>query len=164
MFRRGTPAHYDFGDKKLNRQKYGTDSAPPYTMAQINSTDIALIYTRNDWLLHLEDVQLLKNSLKGSVEMRLNSTTVSSIPNCWLLNLYPSETTRRLWSAPRWLESCGSAVGQRVGQVCQLSGATTALKVLKRPVVDKTHLHGFYFRPSDFGCIIIAQLLTCVCP
>jgi hypothetical protein len=63
MFEHGEPAHYDFGTD--NNQTYGDEHPPPYRMGNVNSSHIALIYTRNDWFLQLEDVHLLKQSLQG---------------------------------------------------------------------------------------------------
>ena len=60
----GGPKRYDFGPE-INMQKYNSSQPPDYDMSAINSTNIALIYTTNDWLNNLKDVQTLKDKLKG---------------------------------------------------------------------------------------------------
>jgi len=58
---------YDFGDTDQNVQRYNSSQPPEYDLSAINSTDIALIYTANDWLNPLKDIQLLKQHLKGLI-------------------------------------------------------------------------------------------------
>ncbi|CAG2170441.1 unnamed protein product [Oppiella nova] len=55
---------YDYGDNETNTQKYQSQVPPPYDMSAINSTNIALIYTANDWMITLPDLQKLKGHLK----------------------------------------------------------------------------------------------------
>lgn len=61
------PRKFDHGAAE-NMVRYGPEFAthpPEYPLANINSTNIALIYTSNDWLNAIKDVELLKKTLKG---------------------------------------------------------------------------------------------------
>ena len=64
MFYSKKPHKYDYG-KDENIKRYGQESPPDYIMENINSTNIALIYSHNDVLNDLEDIKLLKKHLKG---------------------------------------------------------------------------------------------------
>jgi len=61
---RNKPAKFDFGEQE-NRRRYNSIESPIYDLSAINSTNIALIYTGNDWLNDMKDVYLLKKSLKS---------------------------------------------------------------------------------------------------
>jgi len=66
------PIHYDYSDEEddtfeLNLHKYRQQYPPIYRYSAINSTDIALIYTKGDWFNHLVDIHLLKQNLNGKV-------------------------------------------------------------------------------------------------
>ncbi len=61
---RNSPSKFDFGEEE-NRLRYNSNEPPIYDLSAINSTNIALIYTANDWLNSFKDVQLLKKHLKG---------------------------------------------------------------------------------------------------
>ncbi|CAG2119712.1 unnamed protein product, partial [Medioppia subpectinata] len=58
------PERYDYGDPDTNLARHETPEPPPYDLSAINSTHVALIYTANDWLNPLDDVQRLKEHLK----------------------------------------------------------------------------------------------------
>lgn len=55
---------YDFGVKG-NLRKYGSPNPPKYPLEKINSTNIALFYSKNDLLADPKDVSILKSILKG---------------------------------------------------------------------------------------------------
>ncbi len=63
-YERNKPTKFDFGEDE-NRRRYKSSEPPIYDMSAINSTDIALIYTANDWMTDIKDVDLLKMHLKG---------------------------------------------------------------------------------------------------
>ncbi|XP_054153917.1 lipase member J-like [Oppia nitens] len=54
---------FDFG-KDENEIIYGQKTPPDYDLSSINSTKIALIYSLNDWLADINDVNVLKQQLK----------------------------------------------------------------------------------------------------
>ncbi|CAG2110920.1 unnamed protein product, partial [Medioppia subpectinata] len=54
----------DYGDPDTNLARHESPEPPPYDLSAINSTHVALIYTANDWLNHVDDVQRLKEHLK----------------------------------------------------------------------------------------------------
>ncbi|XP_054155986.1 uncharacterized protein LOC128954432 [Oppia nitens] len=62
--RSNRPERYNHWDSRDNERQYNSDVPLAYDMEAINSTDIALIYTANDWLNHVDDVRLLKDHLK----------------------------------------------------------------------------------------------------
>lgn len=64
--RLGSVKKFDYGDPEKNKLKYGSSVPPDYDLGSINSTNIALIYTANDYLNHLQDVQRLKDGLQGN--------------------------------------------------------------------------------------------------
>ena len=55
---------YDWGTQE-NIRRYGQPEAPEYQLAKIRSTDIALIWSWNDFLADPDDVQQLVSSLTG---------------------------------------------------------------------------------------------------
>lgn len=59
----GIPQYFDYEDEELNLKKYGQKTPPLYKTSQINSTDIAIIYSKDDLLLSLEKVEMLKENL-----------------------------------------------------------------------------------------------------
>ena len=56
---------FDYGHPQTNFLKYGSNEPPDYDLSAINSTNIALIYSANDWINQLQDIQRLKDNLKG---------------------------------------------------------------------------------------------------
>lgn len=58
------PKHFDFGLEK-NLKKYGSINPPIYDASRINSTDIALFYTSDDWFNKMNSIEMLKSDLKG---------------------------------------------------------------------------------------------------
>ena len=65
MFEHGNPMFYDYEDERINNEKYKQNTPVSYNMAKVNSTDIALSYTKNDWFNVMDDVRLLKANLTG---------------------------------------------------------------------------------------------------
>lgn len=65
MFEHGNPSHFDYGSPEENEARYGRITPPRYNMSNINSTDIALIYLKDDWFNSYHNVQLLKDHLTG---------------------------------------------------------------------------------------------------
>ncbi|CAG2165664.1 unnamed protein product [Oppiella nova] len=57
------PQRYDYGNNETNTMKYQSHEPPVYDMSAINSTNIALIYSANDWLNPVPDVEYLKSHL-----------------------------------------------------------------------------------------------------
>lgn len=57
--------YYDYGDAEVNQRHYNQTYPPHYDYSAISNQHMALIYSKNDWFLHLADVQRLKDSLKG---------------------------------------------------------------------------------------------------
>ncbi len=45
---------------------YGQKTPPEYNLGAIKSDKIALIYSNNDWLADVNDVNLLRKQLKGN--------------------------------------------------------------------------------------------------
>ncbi|XP_017488577.1 PREDICTED: lipase member J-like, partial [Rhagoletis zephyria] len=56
--------YYDYGDAEVNQRHYNQTYPPHYDYSAISNQHMALIYSKNDWFLHLADVQRLKDSLK----------------------------------------------------------------------------------------------------
>lgn len=56
---------YDFGTEQLNIDHYGTATPPKYNFSQITSKNLVEFHVKNDLLLDLENIKLLKNELKG---------------------------------------------------------------------------------------------------
>lgn len=59
------PTYFDYGNEEMNRRAYKSDIVPLYDESQINSTDIALLYAKDDWFNTMGNVHLLKRNLKG---------------------------------------------------------------------------------------------------
>lgn len=61
------PMRYSYDDEEPGRnlREYKTQFPSTYKYGNINSTDIALIYTKRDWYNHIFDVHLLKEHLNG---------------------------------------------------------------------------------------------------
>ncbi|XP_017479442.1 PREDICTED: lipase 3-like [Rhagoletis zephyria] len=59
------PTKYSYDDEEPGRnlREYKADFPSIYKLGNINSTDIALVYTKRDWYNHIADVHLLKESL-----------------------------------------------------------------------------------------------------
>lgn len=57
--------YYDFGTAQLNTEHYGMPEPPAYNFSQITSKSLVEIHVKHDLLLDLENIQLLKNDLKG---------------------------------------------------------------------------------------------------
>ncbi|RWS07312.1 hypothetical protein B4U79_09367, partial [Dinothrombium tinctorium] len=55
---------FDYG-KVGNLERYGKKTPPIYPLENIDSTNIALLYGRNDWISDSFDVNYLRKSLKG---------------------------------------------------------------------------------------------------
>lgn len=55
--------YFDHGKEK-NMQIYGQSQAPFYDFSRINSTRIAMIYSEDDCLNHMDNVKRFKNELK----------------------------------------------------------------------------------------------------
>jgi len=71
---RNSPSKFDFGEEE-NRLRYNSNEPPIYDLSAINSTNIALIYTANDWLNSVKDVELLKKHFKGFY-LQINSSKI----------------------------------------------------------------------------------------
>ncbi|OTF74871.1 hypothetical protein BLA29_013224, partial [Euroglyphus maynei] len=62
----GQPRHFDFFDEQLNRQHYNGQKTPPiYNISNIRSEHIAIIYSPNDQLNLMKDIEKLKSVLNG---------------------------------------------------------------------------------------------------
>lgn len=57
---------FDFG-KDQNMNIYGMETPPIYDVSNISNVDIALFYSKNDWACAVEDVNHLKDQLKGAL-------------------------------------------------------------------------------------------------
>lgn len=57
---------FDYEDEDENMRHYGQSSPPEYSVSAINSKHIALIYSKNDWTNHVDNIELLEKNLKGS--------------------------------------------------------------------------------------------------
>ncbi|RWR99370.1 hypothetical protein B4U79_09870, partial [Dinothrombium tinctorium] len=55
---------FDYGADK-NRQKYGTKTPPLYNLTKIDSRCTAIIFSQNDWISDPDDVQFLRDQVKG---------------------------------------------------------------------------------------------------
>lgn len=56
--------HYDYGYEE-NLKVYGEEMPPEYRLSNITSPNIALFYSANDQLISLDDIQIIKDNLKG---------------------------------------------------------------------------------------------------
>lgn len=66
MTNRTSLAYFDYEDEEKNIRHYGQSSPPEYPVGAINSKHIAVIYTKNDWSNHVDNIELLEKNLKGS--------------------------------------------------------------------------------------------------
>lgn len=64
MTNRTNPTFFDYEDEEENVRRYGQSSPPEYPVGAINSSHIALIYTKNDWTNHVDNIDLLEKNLK----------------------------------------------------------------------------------------------------
>ncbi|RWS01370.1 gastric triacylglycerol lipase-like protein [Dinothrombium tinctorium] len=55
---------FDYGGIK-NRLKYGTKTPPSYNLTKIDTRYIAIFHSQNDWLADPDDVQFLRDQVKG---------------------------------------------------------------------------------------------------
>lgn len=81
MTNRTSLAYFDYEDEAENVRHYGQSSPPVYPVKAINSKHIALIYTKNDWSNHVDNIDFLEKNLKGRVEILI----IKNITICMLI-------------------------------------------------------------------------------
>ncbi|KAI7697650.1 Lipase 3, partial [Sarcoptes scabiei] len=64
LIQSGQPRHFDYGPEK-NLIKYGKEKPPIYDASRIDSKHIALIYSKNDFFNHFDNVEELKSKLRN---------------------------------------------------------------------------------------------------
>lgn len=69
---------FNYESKEDNYKCYGQEQPPEIDLTKIRSPHLNLIYSENDWLADLDDVQFLRSSLKGKF-YNLNDNYFESI-------------------------------------------------------------------------------------
>lgn len=67
MIARGQPAFWNYSTPEENLAAYGEVLSPLYDLSKVSNNFTAIIHTDSDWFNHRDDVQLLREALKGKL-------------------------------------------------------------------------------------------------